>query len=203
MGKLRYCTECKFVCPCNCELLSSLFIGILCQICNQTTVRSQFRRHLLKHLNNNQLDMHEVNTILFNSRLRRKDSLRSSSVYKRGYICQFKFNDEICGRRILDLRNHLTYFHKLNKGSQLFKSLIKISPTCHGGESIYLSSKSQTRQSLHLPEELLTNWNKEPSNYSSEDTTSDSSDGNYVHKTTVAPIITKAIQVFRTFQAST
>ena len=53
-------------------LFYNFALDVRCQVCNKKCVRSKYRRHLLLHMRHQLIDIDEVNSNLFNTKLIRR-----------------------------------------------------------------------------------------------------------------------------------
>ena len=87
-------------------------------VCKQWRAPTKYRRYLFSHLRRGCISEHQIHTILFDQRKRRKDSKRNIKRLHNGFRGQFPSEGVACGKIVLNLRAHLMHTHKLDPPSE-------------------------------------------------------------------------------------
>ena len=86
-----------------------ILLIVWCIVCKQLRVPTMYRRHLFSHQRRGNISEHEIHSILFDQRKRRKDSERDVKRLHVGFICQFPSEGVACGKIVLNLEAHLIH----------------------------------------------------------------------------------------------
>ena len=99
---------------------------ISCIVCKRPGCYSKYRRHLLVHLSNGEINNEKFAKIIFKMRLPRRDLKANTSAKSQlGYMCHYRNESDVeCMHIVLNLRRHLVSVHKLNRFSLKFRSII-------------------------------------------------------------------------------
>ena len=101
--------------------------SITCIVCKKSGCSEKYRRHLSTHVTSGALTADEVNKITFHCRITRCDMKeKRQDKIQLGYSCHYT-NDlkQECGHIVVDLKRHLTSFHKLDRFCSLFEDLVE------------------------------------------------------------------------------
>ena len=179
-----------------------LFLELRCLICNQTT--SKFRRHLLLHFKDGLICMDEINSILFESRMPRKDSKNPKNSFKPARICNFYSDGHICGKHVLNLKIHLLRFHQLDASGLKFKKILQSSAHCQRNPNIgHLSAALNNPKRRSISEHSVSTSDECYSFNSSRESSPDPiTPIIYINKSAVTTNFSNAIAIFKKFQSS-